>query len=75
MKSLKKELDGLLLDFSGAVVSPPPTSTVIDDSSNVPVFEIPVDDINAVSSAFNAIDNSGVASSPFTRKPPANGTL
>eukprot|EP01036_Dinobryon_divergens_P033303 gene33303-43058_t len=61
MKSLKKELDSLILDFSGAVVSPPPT--VIEESNNGPVFEIPVDDINAVSSAMNAIDKSGVASS------------
>ena len=44
------------------------------DSKSVPVFEIPVDDINAVSSALNAIDKSGVASSAYQKKTPTIGT-
>jgi hypothetical protein len=108
MKSLKKELDSLALDFSDPATSPSPT--VIDgkhphtyihtyklsfkwrlltinysrkriltvyihtDSKSVPVFEIPVDDINAVFSALNAIVKSGVASSAYQKKTPSIGT-
>ena len=45
------------------------------ESKSAPVFHIPVDDINAVSSALNAIDKSGVASSTYQKKNPSIGKI